>query len=49
MSMVALLDANPSPTRQEAAHGLSGNMCRCGDYNKILNSVMKASEYVQRS
>jgi len=49
MSMVALLNTNPNPTRAEAAQGLSGNLCRCGDYNKILNSAMRASEYVRRS
>lgn len=48
MSTVALLERNPAPTRQEAAHALSGHLCRCGDYNKILNSVMRASEYVRR-
>lgn len=44
MSMVALVDGNPSPTRQEAAQALSGHLCRCGDYDKILNSAMRAAE-----
>jgi aerobic-type carbon monoxide dehydrogenase small subunit (CoxS/CutS family) len=48
MSMVAAVEANPSPTRQEMAHALSGNLCRCGDYNKILNSAMRAAEYARR-
>ncbi len=48
MSMVALLDENPEPTREEAAHALAGNLCRCGDYNKILNSAMRAAEYARR-
>jgi xanthine dehydrogenase iron-sulfur cluster and FAD-binding subunit A len=48
MSMVALTEANPNATREEAAHALSGNLCRCGDYNKILNSAMRAAEYVRR-
>ena len=47
MSAVALLAANPNPTRTEAAEALSGNLCRCGDYNKILNSVMRAAEYTR--
>ena len=47
MSAVALLAANPNPTRKEAAEGLSGNLCRCADYNKILNSVMRAAEYTR--
>jgi len=49
MSSVALLDENPNPTRQEAAQALSGNLCRCADYEKILTSVMRAAEYTRRS
>ena len=48
MSMVALTNDNPNPTRKEAAQALSGNLCRCGDYNKILNSAMRAAEYARR-
>ncbi len=48
MSMVALTNENPTPTREEAAVALSGNLCRCGDYNKILNSAMRAAEYARR-
>ncbi len=44
MSMVAMVEANPNPTREEAAQALSGNLCRCADYNKILNSAMRAAE-----
>ena len=44
MSMVGMLGKNPNPTREEAAHLLSGNLCRCGDYDKILNTAMRAAE-----
>ena len=44
MSAVALLKANPSPTRDEARHALSGNLCRCGAYDNYLNSVMRAAQ-----
>ena len=44
MSMVGMLDRNPNPTREEAAQLLSGNLCRCADYNKILNTAMRAAE-----
>jgi aerobic-type carbon monoxide dehydrogenase small subunit (CoxS/CutS family) len=44
MSMTALIDQNPNPTRAEAAQALSGNLCRCADYEKILNCAMRASE-----
>ena len=47
MAMVALVEKNPNCTREEAAHALSGNLCRCGDYNKILNSAMRAAEYTR--
>ena len=43
MNTVALLNANQSPTRKEAAYWLSGNLCRCADYDKILTSVMRAA------
>jgi aerobic-type carbon monoxide dehydrogenase small subunit (CoxS/CutS family) len=43
MSAVALLEANPRPTRDEARHALSGNLCRCGAYDHYLNSVMRAA------
>jgi len=44
MSMEAMLQDNPNPTREEAAVALSGNLCRCGDYDKILNCAMRAAE-----
>jgi aerobic-type carbon monoxide dehydrogenase small subunit (CoxS/CutS family) len=43
MSAVALLKANPKPTREEARHAMSGNLCRCGAYDHYLNSVMRAA------
>jgi aerobic-type carbon monoxide dehydrogenase small subunit (CoxS/CutS family) len=43
MSSVALLKANPNPTRDEARHALSGNLCRCGAYDHYLNAVMRAA------
>ena len=44
MSAVALLRANPNPTREEARLAMSGNLCRCGAYDNYLNSVMRAAE-----
>jgi aerobic-type carbon monoxide dehydrogenase small subunit (CoxS/CutS family) len=43
MSTVALLKTNPKPTRDEARHALSGNLCRCGAYDHYLNAVMRAA------
>jgi aerobic-type carbon monoxide dehydrogenase small subunit (CoxS/CutS family) len=47
MSAVGFLKRRPNPTRAEFARGLSGNLCRCCDYNKILNSMMRAAEYTR--
>ena len=48
MSMVAMVEANPNPTREEAALALSGNLCRCADYDKILTSAIRAAEYARQ-
>ena len=47
MSAVGFLKQNPNPTRAELAHGVSGNLCRCQDYNKILDSFMHGAEYMR--
>ncbi|HLH43674.1 MAG TPA: (2Fe-2S)-binding protein [Bryobacteraceae bacterium] len=44
MATVGFLKTNPNPTREELAHGISGNLCRCQDYNKILNAMMRGAE-----
>jgi len=49
MSMVGMLNENPNPTREEARLALSGNLCRCGDYDKILTSAMRAVELSRRT
>jgi aerobic-type carbon monoxide dehydrogenase small subunit (CoxS/CutS family) len=49
MSTVGFLKLNPSPTRKELAHGISGNLCRCQDYNKILNAIMRGAENLRRA
>jgi aerobic-type carbon monoxide dehydrogenase small subunit (CoxS/CutS family) len=43
MSTVALLAVTPKPTDVQIAEGLSGNICRCGEYAKIFASVKTAS------
>lgn len=40
----ALLDANPSPTREEVIDWMMGNLCRCTGYYQILDSISKAVE-----
>jgi len=49
MSTVGFLKINPNPTRTELAHGLSGNLCRCQDYDKILTAMMKGAENMRRA
>ena len=48
MATTGYLQANPNPTRAELARGISGNLCRCGDYNKILNAMMDAAAAMRR-
>ena len=48
MSTVGFLKANPNPTREQLAHGISGNLCRCADYNKILNAMMRGAENMRQ-
>ena len=44
MAAKALLDKNPQPDEQQIRHWLAGNLCRCTGYDKLIRSVMKASE-----
>jgi carbon-monoxide dehydrogenase small subunit len=43
MSAWALLQRKPSPTREEIAQALSGNLCRCTGYTKIFEAVEMAA------
>ncbi len=44
MATVGYLKTNPNPTRAQLAHGVSGNLCRCQDYDKILTALMRGAE-----
>ncbi len=44
MAAKALLRENPSPSREQIAEWLSGNICRCGAYAAIATSVFEAAE-----
>jgi aerobic-type carbon monoxide dehydrogenase small subunit (CoxS/CutS family) len=39
VSAQRLLDTNPDPTIEEIREGLSGNLCRCAGYNRIVAAV----------
>jgi aerobic-type carbon monoxide dehydrogenase small subunit (CoxS/CutS family) len=43
VAAVSLLQKNPRPTREEARHAMSGNLCRCGAYDNYLNAIMRAA------
>lgn len=43
MNAKALLDGNPSPTRDEVKKALAGNICRCTGYGQIVDAVMDAA------
>jgi carbon-monoxide dehydrogenase small subunit len=40
MSLTALLERNPSPSEPEIREALSGNICRCTGYQKIVDAVL---------
>jgi carbon-monoxide dehydrogenase small subunit len=44
MSAKALLDKNPHPTEEEIKQGITGNLCRCTGYTKIIESIKAAAE-----
>jgi aerobic-type carbon monoxide dehydrogenase small subunit (CoxS/CutS family) len=47
MAATGYLKTNPNPTRQELAHGVSGNLCRCQDYDKILTALMHGADLMR--
>jgi len=44
MASRAFLNECPNPTEDEVRHALSGNLCRCTGYHKIVQAVLKASQ-----
>jgi carbon-monoxide dehydrogenase small subunit len=47
LSAVHLLRRNPNPTGEEIREGVSGNLCRCTGYAKILEAVEAAARRMQ--
>jgi carbon-monoxide dehydrogenase small subunit len=43
----ALLDTNANPSKEEIKYALAGNLCRCGAYQKIVESVILAAELIK--
>lgn len=48
LGSVSLLEKNPHPTREEIREGLSGNLCRCTGYVKIVDAVEAAARQAER-
>ncbi|MHB8108727.1 MAG: (2Fe-2S)-binding protein [Syntrophorhabdaceae bacterium] len=48
LSAKCLLDANPQPTESEIREALSGNLCRCTGYQKIVEAVQDAAKTIRR-
>jgi len=44
MTAQGLLRNNPSPTEDQIRHGISGNLCRCTGYNKIVEAIQFAAD-----
>jgi len=47
ISAKALIDGNPSPTREEAAFAIRNNICRCTGYVKIIDGILLAAEVLR--
>jgi len=48
VSTVGLLDSNPSPGEEDIAGHLTGNICRCGTYPRILAAVKQAARALRK-
>ncbi|MBF0550387.1 MAG: (2Fe-2S)-binding protein [Deltaproteobacteria bacterium] len=48
MSAKVLLDKNPNPDEPDIRAGLSGNLCRCTGYNKIVEAIEKAAHQMNQ-
>lgn len=47
LSAKALLDSNPRPAEHEIRHAISGNLCRCTGYQKIVEAIQEAAEAIE--
>lgn len=49
MSAIGLLESNKNPSDEEIVQYMSGNICRCGTYNRIKKAIAKAAKSEQQS
>ena len=43
MNAKAVLDVNPHPTEEQVRLAISGNLCRCTGYDKIVRAILKVA------
>jgi aerobic-type carbon monoxide dehydrogenase small subunit (CoxS/CutS family) len=48
MSALALLNKEPEPSREEIIRAMSGNICRCGIYSRIVTAIEKAAKVMKK-
>jgi len=48
LSAKALLDENPEPGKEEVKEAISGNLCRCTGYTKIVEAILSAAEKMRK-
>jgi carbon-monoxide dehydrogenase small subunit len=48
LSAKALLDENPEPSVEDVKIGISGNLCRCTGYTKIVRAIQVAAEKLRK-
>jgi len=49
MTAAALLASNPDPTDEQVVAAMSGNLCRCGTYPKIVRAVRRAATMLRNA
>lgn len=47
LSAKVVLDKNPNPSREEIRESISGNLCRCTGYNKIVDAIERAGRVLR--
>lgn len=48
LSAAALLSKNPTPSEEEISEAMSGNICRCGTYQRIRYAINRASQMMAK-
>jgi carbon-monoxide dehydrogenase small subunit len=48
LSVKALVDENPNPTREDVVAAIAGNLCRCTGYAKIIDAAFMAAQKMRR-